>query len=104
MGEHLSTILRDIQILDARLRGISCEPISEDSIGIYTRPNIVDYMYSLGVLQARVNNMFEFSRGLCEFESSPVTSSNIYTALGNVAIVPERYPPLPDQIRNRTPE
>lgn len=72
VGDHLSSILADLQIHDSRLRGF----VNEFRRGGHISPdrhNLIVYLYQLGKLQTFVNKLFEFSRSTRGFDSSPLS-------------------------------
>ena len=85
VGKYLSTILIRLQVHDARLRGV-VEQFDDPSFINPDKLNIITYLYRLAELQAYVNKLFPFARGIESFDSSPLTWEDYKNALGNLDV------------------
>ena len=84
-GDHLSTILGDLQIHDSRMEGLTRYLHGESETGHnthYTLGLIVD----TGVLQARINKTFSIARGVNPFVGGEVTYDECINAYNNMDI------------------
>lgn len=72
VGDYLSQILMRLQVHDARLHGYVSQ---EERQGHFTaeRHNLIYYFLGLGEVLAMVNRIFDFSRGLSDFDGSRLT-------------------------------
>jgi hypothetical protein len=84
VGEVLAKMLSDLQVHDARLRELLREyrPI---------RHSLFAYLYSLGVLQTRMNKLYPFARGEEGFDSIPISWDEFHNAYKNLRIHVEDY-------------
>lgn len=92
-GRYLAYILMLFQVHHARLRSFS-EAFGGNSQTLVVRENIVIYLYRLGELQALINKLFDFARGLEEFQGSELTRDDFHTAYHNLNIWPGEFSDL----------
>lgn len=92
VAEYLAYILMRLQIHHSRLTSM-VNSFSEDShyVGAV---NIMTYMYCLAELQALINKLFDFARGLDDFDSSLLTLEQYSTAYNVLDIEVEDFPDL----------
>lgn len=85
VGDYLSQILVWLQVHDARLKNY----LAPQGVPNYIDPDkhsLISYFYRLGELQALVNKLFEFSRNMGEFDSTPLDWEDFRNAYGNLDI------------------
>lgn len=90
VGDYLSKILVWLQIHESRLRGF----VDEFRDTNYVNPNkhnILTYIYRLGELQAMVNRLFEFARGMDDFNGKRLDWDEFRTAYLNLNFTIENY-------------
>lgn len=86
-GEQLSALLADIlmwlQVHTARLQSSIANPAL--TIGM-RQINVLDGLLLVGELQAKVNRLFGFARGIEELESQPLVWDDYKTAYSNLGL------------------
>lgn len=83
VGSFLAKILADLQVHQARLT----ELLTPETAGyqfVFVHHSLLSYAFSLGTLQARVNNLFDFARGEAEFENQTLTWDDVRNAYANL--------------------
>lgn len=85
VGDYLSQILVWLQVHDARLETYAHQ---DQESGHFSpqKHNLMNYFFRLGELQAMVNKLFDFARGMGEFDSSPLVWNDFHTAFVNLGI------------------
>ncbi len=85
VGDYLAYILMRLQVHHARLGTLrdSSEPGSRT---ILVRENIKSYLYRLGELQALINKLFGFARGLEPFDGSDLVWEDFRNAYANLDV------------------
>lgn len=86
-GEQLSALLSEIlmwlQVHAARQERLIAEPANTDAM---RKINTLDGLLLVGELQARVNKLFEFARGIGEIDSQPLTWEDYQTSYSNLGL------------------
>lgn len=91
VGDYLSKIIVWLQINDTRLRG-AFSGARDGHIDVSPRRhNIITYLYRLGELQARVNQLFPFARGMEDFNGSTLVWDNFSNAYGLLNIEVQEF-------------
>lgn len=85
VGEYLARILMLLQIHCARIANLS-EAFREGSREIVIAENLKVYLYRLAELQALVGKVFDYARGLDEFDNSPLGEADFKNAFGNLSV------------------
>ncbi|MFI8979362.1 hypothetical protein [Ectopseudomonas khazarica] len=85
VGAYLSNILVWLQVHDSRIRDFTIQFYDRG----YINPNrhtLISYFYRLAELRALVNKIFDFSRGMEDFDSRPLVWDDFRTALRNMDV------------------
>jgi hypothetical protein len=90
VGEYLSQLLKWLQIHAARLSGY-LDQQADDTWSNPDKHNVIVYLYRVGELQAMVNRLFPFSRGLEDLNSGPLVWDELKNAFGNLDLWVEEY-------------
>lgn len=90
VGRYLAYILMRLQVHHSRLRGFA-ESFSEHTETLVVQENIISYFYRLGELQALTNKLFDFARGLEEFQGDVLVWEDFRNAFQNMDIWHEEY-------------
>lgn len=85
VGDYMAKILMNLQVHDSRLNQIG-NPATPGVHRILTPSNVKSYLFSLGQLQAYINKLFGFARGMEEFDDSNPTWDDYRTAYANLEI------------------
>lgn len=89
-GEQLSALLSEIlmwlQVHVARQERFIAEPAHTNAM---RKINTLDGLRLVGELQARVNKLFDFARGLGELDTQPLTWEDYKTAYSNLGVLIE---------------
>ena len=85
VGDYLAKILVWLQIHDSRLREYIGHRQVLDNINL-ERHNLLSNLYRLGELQALTNNIFDFSRNMDVFNSTPLGWNEFRAAFRNLDI------------------
>lgn len=88
VGDYLSNILVWLQVHDARMRDAVTEK-GEGPRMLLDKYNLISYYYRLGELQVFVNKLFDFSRGMKDFDTSTPEWDDFKNAYHNLNIWPE---------------
>lgn len=90
VGDYLAYILTQLQIHHSRLQSLESD-FSENSNMVQFHRNIESYMYCLGELQALVNRMFNFARGLEKFNGEPLKIDELTSAYLGLGITVDNF-------------
>jgi len=85
VGNYMAKILADLQIHHSRISGLKSE-FSEGSNHINIPLSVQSNLWFLGRLQARIDSLFSFARGLEEFNGSEPNNEGIVSALNIIGI------------------
>ena len=89
-GEQLSALLSEIlmwlQVHAARQERFIAEPAHTDAM---RKINTLDGLRLIGELQARVNKLFDFARGIGELDTRPLTWEDYKTSYSNLGLLIE---------------
>lgn len=85
IAQYLSNILMRLQIHHARIVDL-VENAHPDTEGLILKKNIILRIYCLAELQAFVTKIFNFARGLEEFNNNPLNWEDFENAYGNLRI------------------
>lgn len=82
IADSLAFILMRLQVFHSRMASL------EGSLGlthyIFTKHELITYIYCLGELQVLVNKLFPFARGLAPFDNSQATWDDYQNAYSNL--------------------
>lgn len=93
VGDYLARILMRLQIHHSRLKELS-DTFSPASRTFPVRENIKSYLYSLAEIQALINQLFNFARGLEPFDGTDLVWEDFRNAYANLDIWPEEVDDL----------
>lgn len=93
VGDALAYILMRLQIHHSRMRGLA-EEISPDNRMIINAGNLISYLYRIAEIQALINQLFEYARGIEDFDGSPLEWENYRNALSLAGISINEYEDL----------
>lgn len=93
VGDLLAYILMKIQIHHSRLQDI-INSFQPGSSFITTQSNIKSYLYGIAEIQALINKLFDYARGLGDFDNSPLVYENFRNALSCGDIIASDYEDL----------
>lgn len=85
IGEYLAYFLMRLQVHHSRLRDLHSSIVAA-SRTVVVHENLRTYIYRLGELQALINRLFEFARGLKPFDGSPIQWDELVNAYHNLEI------------------
>lgn len=88
VGDYLAYILMRLQVHHSRLRELN-NSFSAGNRSVLVRENIKSYIYRLAELQALVNRLFGYARGLESFGGSYLDWDDYSNAYSNLDIFPE---------------
>lgn len=93
VGEHLAYILMRLQVHRSRINDLS-NSFKEDSTVMVLPQNIITYLYRLSELQALINKIFGFARGLEAFDGSDLVWEDYRNAYANLDIWTDEFDDL----------
>ncbi len=79
IGKQLAYILMRLQIHQSRMEAMYSE-FSPNSNFVQIHQNIMTYIFCLAELQALVNQLFGYARGVEEFDDSSIEAENFFSA------------------------
>ena len=82
VGEHLAYILMRLQIHQSRIESMYSE-FSKNSEDIQIHYNIMSYIFALAELQCLINQLFGYSRGIEDFDNSPLKMDSFVSVYGS---------------------
>jgi len=85
VSQFLSYMLMRLQVHHSRMTDLA-KSFQADSTMLIMSANIKSYLYRLAELQALVGRIFDFARGLEQFNGSPLTWEEFKNAYGNLDI------------------
>lgn len=85
VADYLAKILVRLQINHSRMTELH-SLFGQDRQRIWVKNNIMNYMFSLGELQAMINRIFGYSRGLDPFDDSSLVWGDYRAAYDNLNI------------------
>lgn len=93
VGQYLAYILTRLQIHHARMKELKAS-YAPNSGMLIIPDKIVSYAYCLGELTALVNRLFDYARGLEEFNGSHLVWEDFHNAYANLDIYPDQFDDL----------
>ncbi|WP_159737920.1 hypothetical protein [Vibrio atypicus] len=88
VGDSLAIILSELQVHSSRLESVH-KSFSTSSPNIHSKNTYKSFLYSLAVIRARVNNLFDFARGEGTFEGNALTAGQVLSMYKALDIYPE---------------
>lgn len=85
VGDFLSKILVWLQVHDTRMKEFSRQFADRGYVNP-NRHNLITYFYRLAQLRALVNKIFDFARGMEEFDRNPLKWEDFRNALRNMDV------------------
>lgn len=85
VSQFLSYMLMRLQVHHSRMTDLD-KSFQADSTMMVMSQNIKSYLYRLAELQALVGRIFDFARGLEEFNDSPLSWEEFKNSYGNLDI------------------
>ncbi|MFZ5564810.1 MAG: hypothetical protein ACOZBW_12230 [Thermodesulfobacteriota bacterium] len=95
IGKFLALILSRLQINHSRLQALKSY-FNENSCTLISKATVLGSIFDLAQLQAMVNRLFNFARGIEEFKDTPLDLQELRTAYYNLDITPDYYEGLLD--------
>lgn len=93
VGEHLAYILMRLQIHHSRMVSM-CAEFSEDSDYVTVHVNIMNQVFGLAELQCLVNQLFDYARGIGDFDGRPLEAESFFSTYRVWNIDLEGHPDL----------
>jgi len=88
VADYLADILVKLQVHQSRLKELKSS-FGQNGRMIWVRQNVMSYLFSLGELQALINRLFGFARGMETFDGSKLVWEDYRNAYANLDIVVE---------------
>lgn len=99
VGDFLARILMKLQIHHSRMQVLS-ENFAPNSKIFIGQTNILLYFYRIAEIQALINQIFDYARGLKDFDNPPLEWENYRVALSAAGLWISEYDNLEDYIRS----
>lgn len=88
IGEYLALILNELQVHSSRIESMH-HSFDQKSKAFHGHRDTISYLYSAGLLRARLNILFDFARGNSSFNTNRLTIHEVKMAYQLLDIYPE---------------
>lgn len=85
VADYLANILVKLQVHHSRLKELK-DTFGQGGRMVWVRPNVMSYLFRLGELQALINRLFGFARGMEPFDGSSLLWEDYRNAYSNLDV------------------